>query len=452
MKKASILLKTALVFVLAFAIVILSLGVPTFSWFTRPQSQSGNSLEYTIPAAEAPIAYDGHGSSTGNTSSRVTMTTYISNDDGISFSDDQTPPAPVDFNTASNRQKTLGTASPDNRVYYKTILTNTSEDDQNVSLYVKNFNTGSTGEVCIGVNVPIKAFKNYTHYGVIKPSPSKLEAPGEGTKRVYFEPTNHSEHTENWDGGHYYVYYCSSSEDLNNTRHYNDHEMYPCSGVPGMYYDDIPADANQLFFCVKDWDQDYQRTQNFTNLTGDGLSKSQSLLFKLNGNYTGYNNAWCSVEHITGANLLSYYSTAHIPVGDSYDMGLDTSKYTGEISYSISSGSSYASVNSDGRVTVSSANPANTPIKLKYTVSSSFGDVYEKECTITTKNYAGQNNTIPNAPIVTNLLIPGTSKNTDSEPNKNVQEVYWFIQNGDEMYGPATENASIRFDAVYLGV
>ena len=159
MKKASILLKTAVVVVLTAVIVILSLGVPTFSWFTRPQSQSGGSVEYTIPAEDAPVAYDGHGTNANG----VTMTTYISSDDGITFSDEATPPAAVDFTVAANRQKTLGTTSPSNRVYYKTILTNNSSEDQNVSMYVKNFNTGSTGEACIGVNVTINAFNNFRH-------------------------------------------------------------------------------------------------------------------------------------------------------------------------------------------------------------------------------------------------------------------------------------------------
>ena len=102
-----------------------------------------------------------------------------------------------------------------------------------------------------------------------------------------------------------------------------------------------------------------------------------------------------------------------------------------------------ATVNSNGVVTGVGAGTAT----LTYTVTGSHGDTCSKTATITVNAYASENNTIANAPIVTNLLISGQTSN-----NQNVQEVYWFIQNGDEMYGPASEAARVSFDAVYLGV
>lgn len=444
MKKKNMLFKTMLVLVLSATLILLSSGVPTFSWFARPQSQSGNALEYGISSSDGVFAYDGGG---------VSMTTYISNDDGISFSDSLDPAQPVDFSNAANRQLTLGTTSPSNRVYYKTILENTTQKDQNVSLYIKNFNTGSAGEVCVGVNVPIKAFKNYSHYNVVKPSPSKTTTTGYTTKRVYFEPLNHvpsgseyNSHRTTWSNKTYYV---KSGSNVNSNVE-SSIEMNQSPLVNGLYYADIPANHSQLYFSCAAVPNNYERTQTFTNLTGDGLSKSQSLLFKLNGKYSSYNNAWCDVEHTVGANLMEYCNTAQLGVGDTIDLSLDSSQYTGaNISYSITEGASYASVNASTGVLsgTTTSGAASRTVKVKYTVTSQFGDTRELICNVKVKSYASENNTISNAPIVTNLLISGNT--TD---NKNKQEVYWFIQNGDETYGVANNNASVSFDAVYLGV
>ena len=118
MKKTKVLLKTVLVLGLTVVLLVMSVSAPTFSWFTRPQSQSGGSLEYTLPASKGVVAYDG---------GDVTMTTYISDDDGVNFSE-----TAVDFTIAENRSRTLQTTSPSNRVYYKTVLRNLSGADQNV--------------------------------------------------------------------------------------------------------------------------------------------------------------------------------------------------------------------------------------------------------------------------------------------------------------------------------
>ena len=445
MKKKKIIFKTLLVFVLTALLVVLSTGVPTFSWFARPQSQNGNSLEYAVNSSDGVIAYDGGG---------VSMTTYISVDDGVSFSDSSTPPAPVDFTVAANRQHTLGTTSPSNRVYYKTVLTNTSGSDQNVSLYVKNFNTGSAGEVCIGVNDPIKAFKNYSHYNVVKPLPTKASAQGDTTKRVYFLPGNNNHwydgHDTGWSSGSYDVYSGTNSADIdsnNGSSGTKTHMTQIGSGnaESSYFYADIPADHNKMFISVANWNgTDYKRTQTFTNLTGDGLTKLQSLLFNLNGSYTNYHNAWSSVTTTTGARIASYYSSAQLGVNDTIDLSLESSMCSGTINYQItSSDPSVASVNGSGVVTGLAAGTAT----LTYTATGAHNDTVTKSCSITVNAYASESNTIANAPIVTNLLIPG-----DTTDNRNKQEVYWFIQNGDEMYGAANANATVNFGAVYLGV
>lgn len=139
MKRKSNLLKLLLIMVLAIAIVAFAVGSPTFSWFQRPISATGKSLDYGISAGDNITAYDG---------SSVTMQTYVSNDDGITFSSTAADPA------------TSGTLTPASRVYYKTVLTNSNKTkEQNVSLYIRNLVTGTSGQCCVGTYVPVKSFK-----------------------------------------------------------------------------------------------------------------------------------------------------------------------------------------------------------------------------------------------------------------------------------------------------
>lgn len=445
MKKSRILLKTGLVIVLAVILVSLSVSVPTFSWFARPNGTNGESLSYKIPykdangADESMIAYDGSG---------VTMETFVSNDDGVTFSDTAAAPAtegtlgtqPYDFNNPS---------AGSNRIYYKTTLTNSNSTPQNVSLYIKNFRTGTSGQhVCVGVNVPIKSFKNYTNYGIPKPAPSKNTAAGSTDKRIYFETYSDSENWNSTNGG-FRVYYAESNVSSNPSYK----EMTKCPGRQYMYYADLPANANQAFFTAKNTDggTNYLRSQTFTNLAGDGLSSTQSLLFKNAKWYDQtYNNLHVDVQKTDGAYISEYYNSASLGKGESIALGLSSSQYGGSsIAYSVVSGGSNITLDtSTGNVTAKAAGEA----KIRYTVTSQHSDTVTKDCTINIKDYSGNDVTIQNAPIVTNLLIPGTSANTGTDAHNNVQDVYWFIQNGDEMYGAADDDAHYYLDGIYLGL
>lgn len=222
--------------------------------------------------------------------------------------------------------------------------------------------------------------------------------------------------------------------------------------VSSVWYADIPANHNELFIAVENWKQSYQRTQTFTNLQGDGLSQQQSLFFNLNGTYTGYKNAYSTVGKVggddTGANISEYYSSAQLGAGESIDLGLDSSQYSGTISYSIpSEQQQYATVSENGVVTAANNLTKTQTVELTYTATSQYDDTVKLTCAVTINVYPSEDNLIANAPIVTNFLIPGSTEN-----NENVKEVYWFIQNGDEMYGTATSDANISFENVYLGL
>lgn len=460
MKKSNNLAKKLLVIGLAVVLLAVCVSSPTFSWFNRPESATGGSVSLSVPYGDtAPGTSSPALSMMGYDGSNVSMVHYISTDDGLSFSDQEGGSGPVN---PQNQIPTagIGTAEGSNRVYFKTVLTNTNTFAQNVSMYIRNFKPGTTGTTCVGVNQPIKSFKNYSNYDNPKASAVKSTANGPTTKRIYYEvyPSN----SGNWwsDTKTPQVRWGSTTFDMSDisTNGANSGwiDLTYMKGNSStnykMFYADLPSNANQLFFTTgSDWGgNSYNRSQTFTNLTGDGLSRTKSLFFKHSGNYdsTAYNNAQFTVEQTNGVYCLEYYKTATLATGDKIDLGLVTgTQYGGStISYSCTSG---ATINSSGVLTAGSS--AATPT-VTYTITSQHGDKMTFTCTVSIKAYSSSNKTFPNAPIVTNLLIPGTSANVNANDKNNIVEVYWFIQNGDDLYGTASANAKPSFTNVYLGL
>lgn len=442
MKNRKLTVKKVLVVVLAAILFGLCITPSSYSWFTRPKLEyaDGKAMNFTIPnsvyyapgastqTSGAPKAYAGNG---------VTMATYLSTNDGVSFSDTAAAPA---------TSGTLGTTSPSNRIYYKTTITNSSGTEQNVSLYIKNF-TPSGNSVCVGTNVPIKAFKNYSMYGVSIPSPTRNQSDGD-KKRVYFEPVgrvpsgnNYDSHRTTWANKTYYVFSSTDGSSFTRTT------MTVTPNYSGIYYADINWDHNQCYFACAQSPANYQRTQTFTNLYGDGLTMTQSLLFYTNGTYTDYNNAWAGKEYCTGASFAHYYKDITIAAvsGQSINVGLTRgTDYQANSNVTYTRGSTAFTVTTAGVITPNTGISATTTTTLRYRATSYYGDYRDQTVNVTVKKVVNTS-AIKAAPIVTNLLLAASGDHA-------TQDVYWFIQNGDEMYGQASGSASYTLDGIYLGV
>lgn len=478
MKNRNITIKKLIVVALAIVLITVCISSSTFSWFNRPSSQdlngstsgtgTGKAMQLNVPQSNYyltsiaenqrtltttnPKAYDG---------GDVTIATYLSSDDGVSFADEPADP------------QTSGSIDANDRIYYLTTITNGSETEQNVSLYIKNFAPGGeTGSnLCVGTNVPVKSFKNYSMYGVTIPAPTKNLWNGE-TKRVYFEPYGAipSQSTTSIYGDVLYKWRDSLSSKHENERY------YVCSGSAttdiesndgsagtwknlqktsfsgsDIYWVDIPWDHNKLYFVTADWnthsDKSRYRTQTFSNLSGDGLSMTQSLRFYLAGNYTSdYDNAYAGKAFCVGANFASYYDS--VTIAGKTDQTIDISLSDSQVSSNANPKVSYSSSDTDA-FTVSNAGVITakavsntTTASLTYTVTSEYGDTNTATCSVKVNKFSTSTDTIEAAPIVTNLLIPAGGK----------QDVYWFIQNGDQMYGEADETGTYTLDGIYLGL
>ena len=444
MKNKKLTGKKIMVVVLAAILFGTCISAPTFSWFTRPKLEytNGKAMNFTIPnsvyyapgsstqTTAAPKAYSGNG---------VSMATYKSTNDGVSFSDTAAAP---------DTTGTLGTTSPSNRVYYKTTITNTSGTVQNVSLYIKDFTPGGEA-VCVGTNVPVKAFKNYSLYGVTIPPPTKNQADGD-KKRVYFEPlgrvgsgNQYDAHRTTWGGSNFYVFSSTDGSSFTRTT------MTVTPNYSGIYYADINWDHNQCYFACATSPQNYQRTQTFTNLYGDGLTMTQSLLFYTNGTYTDLNNAWAGKEYCQGASFAHYYKDITIAAvsGQSIDVGLTRgtdyqSKSDTNVTYTR--GSTAITVTNAGVITPNTGISATTTTTLRYRATSYYGDYRDQTVNVTVKKVTNTS-AIKAAPIVTNLLLAASGDHA-------TQDVYWFIQNGDSMYGAASGSATYSLAGIYLGV
>ncbi len=412
-------LKIIIVSLLAVILCIMCVTTSTFSWFTRPQSNNGDGFSLGF----------NYEISTGRD---VTMRTYASNDDGKTY---------VETDEINNFSNADGLAAG-KRICYRTDLINSGKAAQSVSLYLSKLTMpdGANGSFYLGVNNPLKTYKQYPKITNLGSSGSTTYTKASNNKmRIYFQPKN-STKTEpdvNWKDKNYYVCYGINS--------------YPSTYLAlkqinssGTYYADIPSVATQLFFSVQDWTESYQRTQTFTNIKSDGQSQTQSLVFYLNGTYDSNvnNNAQADKSIVTGAYIANYYSTINIPVGSTFNASLNSSTdYAGNIKYShdASNSSIFTANETTGEIEAKDVGPSTLYTK----VVGQYGDTFEVQTTV---NVVAANPDVVDTgstdiPIVTNVKVGGRSE----ENKPGVVSVYWFIKNDSES-GPL----KYSIDDIYL--
>lgn len=146
MKKSKIILAVVLAAVLA----ITCISVPTFSWFTRPQSLSGEKM--VLQNKNAYTAYNGKD---------VTISTKSSST-GIEDSYTTDCIASADFSVTGAAGTGIGSF---NRKYFCTTITNSSGTEQNVSLFARKLSIptdDTNGTLALGVNGPTRSYHDYS--------------------------------------------------------------------------------------------------------------------------------------------------------------------------------------------------------------------------------------------------------------------------------------------------
>lgn len=378
-------LKIIVVSLLAVILCIMCVTTSTFSWFTRNQNtpsiqgdRLGLDFNYDI-----------------STGTDVTMRTYASIDDGKTY-----------VETAGNEITDFSNAdglAAGARVCYRTDIINSGDAPQSVSLYLTKleFGEGTSGSFYLGVNGPLKTYKNY--YGDSSLTSDK-RAVTINEKNVYvgfynantYTPTDYQIHW--WDSSK--SSYNGNSEvhayfDPDKTGTWND-KTYK------MSYATIPWDANAIKLRQGDtwYGNDNTDIVTYNTVAFDG------------------NSAY--VESDKSAGINTFYSSATLKVGDIIDLAAVAQ---GTVTYT-SSNTSVATVDKNGNVSgVSSGTSVIT-----VTATGTYGDVMTASCTVTVSSADG--NTKSDVPVVTNVKVDG--KYAD-EPG--VESVYWYIKN-DSSSGP----------------
>lgn len=371
-------LKIIVVSLLAVILCVMCVTTSTFSWFTRPQSLQGDHLGLDFN-------YD------ISTGTGITMRTYASIDDGKTYVE-TTESEITDFSNSDGLA--AGT-----RVCYRTDIINSGTAPQSVSLFLTKleFAEDTSGSFYLGVNGPLKTYKNY--YGDSSLTSDK-QAVTINQKNVYVGFYNANTYTPT----DYQIHWWNSSKSSYN----GNSEVQPYfspektgtwnSKTYKMSYATIPWDANAVKLRKGDtwYGNDNTDIVTYNTVAFDGNST-----YVTSGKSAGIN---------------TFYSSATLKVGDSIDLAAEAQGKT--ITYS-SSNTGVATVDSNG--TVSGVSAGTSVITVKAT--GTYGDVMTASCTVTVSSPDG--NAKSDVPVVTNVKVDG--KYADGEPG--MESVYWYIKN-----------------------
>lgn len=385
-------LKIIIVSLLAVILCVMCVTTSTFSWFTRPQSLQGDHLGLNFN-------YD------ISTGTGITMRTYASIDDGKTYVE-------TAGNEITDFSKAGGLAAG-TRICYRTDIINSGTAPQSVSLYLTKleFPEDTSGSFYLGVNGPLKTYKNY--YGDSSLTSDK-RAVTINKKNVYvgfntnqtYTPTDYAVHW--WDAGNNSYYGDSNVQPYFSPEKIGswDNQNYK------MTYATIPWDSNAVKLRNPSLGDNGWYGSNNTE-----IEKNNTIaVFEQSGIQTTYKNSG------SAAGINKFYSSATVQVDGSIDLAAEAQ---GKVTYS-SNNQNVATVDvNTGTVTGVSAGTAIITV----TATGIYGDVMTASCTVIVSSADG--NAKSDVPIVTNVKVDG--KYADEEPG--MESIYWYIKN-DSSSGP----------------
>lgn len=390
MKKSKILLVT----VLALVLCLLCVTTSTFSWLPRPKEDKGNSLAWE-PSYETSVGKD------------ITMTTYELPENGREPDDRHAQlPEVTEFSNSAG-------IDPGHRKYYRTDIINSGTEAQSVSLFLSSLSglDSTNGKFCLGVNGPLRTYKNY--------SDIDSEADSKVVKVINEQYVYLGLHADEEKDGKF--------NNIERIHAWNNAEIISDC----MWRDRLSTGKTNSWLIDGRWADkqdfniyamkvDYRCTdfqlKGTNNSWYDGAkpvitSKNTILFYEWNKDYYV-----AEEKSATAAGIESFYSSAGANVGDT--VNLAATGHTDTFTYT-SSDESVATVNSSGQVTAKKA--GHTSIIL--TSTGAYGDKITAACWLTVHDSADPG-TIFDVPIVTNVKVaPAT------EAGNTVESVYWYIKN-----------------------
>lgn len=387
--------KFAIVIALGLVLCLLCGVTTTFSWFSRPREESGNSLGWS-------------GQYKISNGKNISIKTVESNDDGTTF--DENPV--TDFG---------GPLEAGKRRYFCTEISNSGNTEQNVSLFIKGLKTSDTASASglyVGVNKPLKTYRSYND---IDGSNSTYTKTSLEKYRFYLDINNVS----SWKESTTTIKIRYGTGDVNNPNWQGKPiDMTPISGQnTQVLYVDVPVTAKVVQFYANDVVTDANATP-FMLLTAycPTLPVDNCYKFTLQTDPSGdYGNHNCNTSSFAkeGANFINCYNSINIPLGRTFNAGLVAgTDYVGNsISYS-SSADSVFKVDANGVITPVAEGNATLTTTIK---GSAYGDTYSVTTEISVTSASSDS---IDTPIVTNLEIKPRAAD-----GPTVSKVYWYIKN-----------------------
>ena len=403
--------KFAIVIALGLVLCLLCGVTTTFSWFSRPREESGNSLSW-------------NGKYKISNGKNISIKTVESSDDGTTF--DENPV--TDFG---------GPLEAGKRRYFCTEISNSGNTEQNVSLFIKDLKTSDTASASglyVGVNKPLKTYRSYND---IVDSNSTYTKTSLEKYRFYLDINNVS----SWKDSTTTIKIRYGTGDVNNPNWQGDPiAMTPISGQnTQVLYVDVPKTAKVVQFYANDVNTGANATP-YMLLTAycPTLPVDNCYKFTLQTNTVVYGNHDCVPSSFAkeGANFINCYNRISIPRDSTFNAGLVAgTDYVGSnISYSSSSNSVFT-VDENGVITPVAEGIANLTTTIK---GSAYGDTYSVTTEISVTPASSDS---IDTPIVTNLEIKPRAAD-----GPTVSKVYWYIKNDS--------SSTIRYtlDDVYISL
>lgn len=407
--------KFAIVIALGLVLCLLCGVTTTFSWFSRPRTESGDSLRWS-------------GQYKISNGQNISIKTVESRDDGSTFGEN----AVTNFG---------GSLEAGKRRYFCTEISNSGNAEQNVSLFIKGLKTSDTASASglyVGVNKPLKTYRSYND---IVGSGSTYTKTSLEKYRFYLDTNNVSSWkdstttikirygtgdatTPNWQG--------------------NPIVMTPISGQSTrVLYVDVPKTAKVVQFYANDVNTGANATPYMLlKAYCPNLAVGNCYKFTLQTHTSGsYGNHNCDTRSFDKpltdcANFINCYNSINISLGSTFNAGLVAgTDYVGSsISYSSSSKSVFT-VDANGVITPVAEGNAELTTTIK---GGAYGDTYSVTTEISVTSASTDS---VDTPIVTNLEIK--PKATDGP---TVSKVYWYIKND------SSSTITYTLDDVYISL
>lgn len=383
--------KFAIVIALGLVLCLLCGVTTTFSWFSRPRTESGDSLRWS-------------GQYKISNGQNISIKTVESGDDGSTFGEN----AVTDFS---------GSLQAGERRYFCTEISNSGNAEQNVSLFIKNLKTSGTASASglyVGVNKPLKTYRSYND---IVGSGSTYTKTTLDKYRMYCETNNVS----SWKDSTTEIRIRYGTGSVSTPSWKGAVVMTYVKGTGNrVLCGDIPTSATVIQVYANNDPTGANATPYISLSSCKDLSTKVAYDVKILSNVDNLHNHQYELWPIKeNANFINYYSIANISLGSTFNAGLVAgTDYVGKsISYSSSSNSVFT-VDANGVITPVAEGNATLTTTIK---GGAYGDTYSVTTEISVTSASSDS---IDTPIVTNLEIKPRAAD-----GPTVSKVYWYIKN-----------------------